>query len=134
MSQRCATLAEFRAQFPEFDAPVLTDAQVELILECTCHMINLECWGKKALCGHLYLAAHFAATQLGEEAGPLTGKTIGRISESFSSSFTNMSGDVWRTTKYGRMYWAQYRTLLKTPIAARRRLPRVPPGFFFCGF
>lgn len=131
MAKRCATLPEFRAQFPEFDPPVLTDEQVELILECTCHMINLECWGKKASCGHLYLAAHFAATQLGEEAGVLTSRTVGRISEGFSASFTNAPGDVWKTTKYGRLYWALFRTLLKTPIAARKHLPRVPPNFPF---
>ena len=131
MAQRCATLAEFRAQFPEFDPPVLTDAQVELILECTCSMINLECWGEKASCGHLYLAAHFAATQLGEEAGSLTAKTIGRISESFSSSVSVQPGNMFQSSKYGRMYWMLYQTLLKAPIAARRNLPRVPPRFPF---
>jgi len=131
MANRCATLAEFRAQFPEFAAPTLTDEQVTLILECTCSMINLECWGDKASCGHLYLAAHFSATQLGEEAGSLTAKTIGRISESFSASVTVDPGNMFQTTKYGRMYWMLFRTLLKAPIAARRTLPVVPPRFPF---
>jgi len=128
MANRCATLTEFRDQFPEFDS-TLTDPQVELILECTCSMLNPACWGGKRACGHLYLAAHFAATQLGEEAGALTGKAIGRISESFAASFSPESGNVWQTTKYGRLYWALYRTLLKAPIAARRNLPFVRPRF-----
>lgn len=98
-------------------------AAIDEFISCTCRMINLEYWGNKASCGHAYLAAHYAtiASDDGGEVGPVTARTLDKLSESYASS---ASSDVdFGSTRYGRLYVQMRKTLVVAPIVARGRLP-----------
>lgn len=114
----------------EPSGPTLTggDVQVEMFRECACSMINLECWGDKASCAHVYLTGHFFLVAQGQETGPVTARTLDKLSESYAS--TANADTEFGTTKYGRLYLMLRKTLIVPPIVARARLPFGP--FFTC--
>jgi len=109
-----ATLANFRTLFPEFDAPVATDAQVEFALELAAEQHRCS---ENA---QLYLAAH--TIQLWKEDGMLDGtgttesETVGQIlkekvgdlevSYSDISKTAEIGDEYYKRTPYGRQYLA----------------------------
>ena len=122
MAQRCATLAELRTQAPVFD-PVPDDV-AQFALDAACCMVNLECWGKKASFGSLYLAAHLLAMQTGIDAGgTVERKKIDKIEIQFSTT-TPSDGDLG-STKWGQNYLAIRRTLMILPVPGRCSLPLI---------
>lgn len=92
---------------------------VQTMLDCTCQMINLECWGEKADCAHRYLTGHFLAMQGGGsgEGGAVSSRKIDKLSISFAVSPPS-DADLGNT-KWGRMYMALKSTLLLLPIVGR---------------
>jgi hypothetical protein len=102
------------------------DALVLFSLECACSMINLECWGTKASCGSIYLAAHVLTVAGGGEGGAVNRKKIDKIEVSFAATGTATGIDAnFGSTKWGRLYLAMKKTIFVAPIAGRRFLPGV---------
>jgi hypothetical protein len=101
-------------------------AQVQFALDCTCSQINIECWGVKADCGHIYLAAHFLAMQGwgSGQSGAVSSKSIDKLSISYAVSPPS-DGDLGRT-KWGSLYMQMRKSLFVPGIAARAILPRPP--------
>jgi len=105
--------------------------QIEWMISCTCSMINLECWGDKASCGHAYLAAHFLTVEAGGEGGIVSNRKIDTIQEGYGGIPAFDSSDAaLASTKYGRMYLAMRATLLTPPFVARKNYVRLPGGGF----
>lgn len=105
--------------------------QIAWALSCTCSMINLECWGDKASCGHAYLAAHFMAVEAGGEGGIVNNRKIDTIQEGYGGIPNFDTSDAaLASTKWGRLYLALRATLLTPPFVGRRYLAR-PGGFGF---
>lgn len=104
------------------------DAMVEHARACACKAINLDCWGDKASCGHIYLTAHLCSVADSGERGPVNAKTIDKISVSYAAVGTATGLDAhFSTTKWGRLYLSMKSTLLVMPVVGRRTLLR-PPG------
>ena len=107
-----------------FATPTLEggDAIVSFQLACACSQINLECWGIKADCAHVYLTGHFLALQTGiGEGGVLNRKKIDKIEAGFQVSAPS-DGDLG-STKWGRMYLQLRKSLFIAPLPGRRILP-----------
>ncbi len=107
-----ATVSEFRAMVDPFDASItaLSDALVQLYLDCAAHMISIECWGDKTNCGSIYLAAHLLSSAAGSESGPLTNRKIGDISAGYATAVVPTT-DLLAGTHWGRMYLTLYDTV-----------------------
>lgn len=105
------------------------DALVLFSLDCACSMIALDCWGSKASCGHVYLAAHMLAVAsglAGGESGPVNRKKIDKIEISNAATGLATGLDAnFGSTKWGRLYLAMKKTIFVAPIAGRRFLPGV---------
>ena len=100
------------------------DAIVAFALSCACSQINLECWGVKADCGHIYLTGHFLALQTGIGAGGiLNRKKIDKIEAGYAVAVPS-DADLG-STKWGRMYLQIKKTLFIAPLPGRRILPFV---------
>ncbi len=120
MAARLATKAELIAF-----APTLCDENrepAESILDITGSMISIDCWGVKASSGHLLLAAHYlqlhASSAGGATAGgPLAGRSIGKISESYAVA-TQADAEL-ATTVNGQLYLALRKSLFLLPITGR---------------
>lgn len=107
-----ATVSEFRAMVDPFDASIaaLSDALVQLYLDCAARMICIEAWGDKTNCGHIYLTGHLLSSAAGSESGALTQRKIGDIQASYATA-TLPSSDLLAGTHWGRMYLAMYDTV-----------------------
>lgn len=98
------------------------DAIVDFELECACSQINIECWGIKSDCAHIYLTGHFMAVRTGIGAsGIVNNKKIDQIQVGFA--VTAPSDAELGSTKWGRSYLLLKRTLLILPVPGRRVLP-----------
>lgn len=99
------------------------DALVLFALDCSCSMINLECWGTKASCASIYLAAHVLTVAGGGEQGPVNMKKIDKIQVSYSATGLATGVDAnFGSTRWGRLYLAMKKTIFIAPFAARSRL------------
>ncbi len=94
-------------------------ALVEFSLGCACSMINLECWGTKASCASVYLAAHMLDVAGGNESGPVERKKIDKIEIQYAATAATSDAS-FGSTKYGRLYLAMRKTVFVAPIAGRR--------------
>lgn len=114
MAKRYATKAEVLALATE-----LTDeAPLDVIVEMTQSMVNLETWGSKASVAHQALAAHFATEVMNPAGatGPVASRTIDKLAESYA--VTAPSDAELGTTKYGRLYLMLRKGLLVVPFSA----------------
>jgi hypothetical protein len=100
------------------------DALILQTLSCACSQINLACWGVKSDCAHIYLAAHMLSLAIGQESGPVSSRTIDKISESYAIAAATGSDAGLSSTPWGRLYAQLRRTLFVAPIAGRRFLGR----------
>ncbi len=100
-------LVDFRARFPEFADPTLTDAQVTLYLE--------DAVALHGLCDRaaLYLAAHLwvldrdqASGGIDDGLGEVSGDTIGKKSAQYKTIAERGKDAFYTTTPYGRKYIA----------------------------
>lgn len=99
-------------------------SELEFALHCACSMINLECWGEKAECAHIYLTAHILAIVSGAgggESGPIERKKIDKIEIQYAASSSTSESD-FGSTKWGRLYLAMRKTLFIAPLPGRRFL------------
>lgn len=120
MAARLATKAELLAFVPSLCDENREPA--ESILDITGSMISVDCWGTKASNGHLLLSAHylqlFADSAGGATAGgPLAGRAIGKISESYAVA--PQADAELATTVHGQLYLALRKTLFILPITGR---------------
>jgi hypothetical protein len=94
-------------------------AIVDLFLSCACQQINLDCWGDKADCAHIFLTAHFLAMggYGSGEKGVVTSKKIDKLAISYAAGAPSDSD--LGNTRWGRMYTQIRKTLLILPIAGR---------------
>jgi hypothetical protein len=98
-------------------------ALIDQALACACSQINLECWGTKAQCAHVYLTAHMLTVANGGEAGPVNRRKIDKIEESFAAVGTATGLDPsFATTKWGRLYLQLRKSLFIAPVPGRRFL------------
>lgn len=98
-------------------------ALIDQALACACSQINLECWGSKAQCAHVYLTAHMLTVANGGEAGPVNRRKIDKIEESFAAVGTATGLDAsFATTKWGRLYLQLKKSLFIAPVPGRRFL------------
>jgi hypothetical protein len=97
------------------------EAQVQFFLDCACSMINLDCWGNKADCGHIYLTAHFLTVASGIADGTITSKKIDKLAISYAGAPPG-EGEL-SETRWGRMYMALKRTLVVMPVVGRGSSP-----------
>ncbi len=98
-------------------------ALIDQALACACSQINLECWGDKAQCAHIYLTAHMLTVANGGEAGPVNRRKIDKIEESFAAVGTATQLDAsFATTKWGRLYLQLRKSLFIAPVPGRRFL------------
>lgn len=97
---------------------------IETTLACACSQINIECWGGKADCAHLYLTAHMLSLAIGAESGPVSSRTIDKISESYAIAAASGSDADLSSTRWGRLYAQMRRSLFVAPLPGRRFLPR----------
>jgi hypothetical protein len=93
-------------------------------LSCACSQINLACWGVKSDCAHIYLTAHMLSLAIGQESGPVSSRTIDKISESYAIAAATGSDAGLSSTPWGRLYAQLRRTLFVAPLAGRRFLGR----------
>lgn len=101
------------------------DVQVVFALDCACAQINLECWGIKADCGHIYLTAHFLTVQSGGSGGAVSSKTIDKLSVSYAVAAPSGDDADLQSTSWGRLYAQMRRSLFIAPLPGRRFLPLV---------
>lgn len=87
------------------------------ILQATCAMLG-GCWGDKKSYGHCYLAAHFLTVASNGAGGPVSSRTIDRISEAYAVS--PATDPELGTTKWGLLYLSLRKTLPNIGIAVGR--------------
>lgn len=92
---------------------------ITTITDSTCQMQG-DCWGVKKSWGHLYLAAHFATLAAGGAGGPVTSRSIDKISESFAPTPFAQTDAALSSTKWGIMYLALRKTLPNLGIVVGR--------------
>ncbi len=128
----CAPLAAFT--LPPDGKLTGGAALIDQALACACSQINLECWGKKAQCAHIYLTAHMLTVAAGGEAGPVESRKIDKIEEKFGTIWNPDLDPSFGTTKWGRLYLQLKSTLLILPVAGRRHLvaPGRIRGWWYC--
>lgn len=109
-----ATLAYFRAHYPEFDDPVASDALVQQHLDDAELFVIEGKWGKWYDLGHAAYAAHTLELRLRRQKAPggsqsplnVQSKSAGGLSVSYNTSVAATAGEVWyMQTPYGTEYW-----------------------------
>lgn len=101
--------------------------QVQFVLDCTCQQINLQCWGQKADCGHIWLTAHYLSVQSGQSGGSVSGKSIDKLSISYA--VTAPSDPELGATKWGRMYLQLRQSIVILPVVGRTPISFIGRGF-----
>lgn len=89
------------------------------ILDSSCQMLG-SCWGVKKSWGNIYLAAHFATVAMGGAGGPVTSRSIDKISESMAVVPFPQTDAAFASTKWGQMYLALRNSLPNLGIAVGR--------------
>ncbi len=99
-----------------FDETPMTPgaSQVEFALDCACSQINLQCWGTKADCGHIYLTGHYLAVQSGQVGGTVSSKSIDKLKISYA--VTPPSDPELGSTKWGQQYAQLRSSILVLPV------------------
>jgi len=109
------TAEEFKLRFPEFAA--VPDGRVDLfIADATIELCPTR-WGARYEKGLAYLAAHYLAIALKNEAAggagstvsPLASRSVGDVSVSFATGSSGSAGkgeEFYNSTAYGQEYWA----------------------------
>lgn len=93
------------------------DAALNHALLCTCSMINIDCWGIKASCGHAYLAAHFLALETGiGTGGTVKRRRIDKLEIEFGTYVPSSSIE---STNWGQAYEQMKKTLFIVPLPGR---------------
>lgn len=108
--------------------PTLTggDVQVLFALGCACSQINLQCWGDKADCGHVYLTAYFLSTSSGTGGGStISSKKIDKISVAYAVATPSGKDALIQSNKWGALYIQLRRSLFIAPLPGRRFFPVV---------
>lgn len=97
---------------------------MQFYLDCACSQLQVDCWGDKRSCAHIYLAAHYASVAQGAgETGPVNSRQIDKLRTSYAAVGTATQLDAeFATTKWGRMYLSLRSTLLRLPIVGRATL------------
>jgi hypothetical protein len=102
------------------------DAQVNFALGCACSQINLECWGDKADCGHVYLTAYFLSSATGAGGGSaVSSKKIDKIAVTYATATPSGKDAVMESNKWGALYLQMRRSLFVAPLPGRRFFPVV---------
>lgn len=108
-----ATVAEFRALFPEFNEPVATDAQVQAKLDIAERMMDVDRWGDLFDNGQLQYAAHLLSTSItcaaalgrGGAVFGIRARTVDDVSITFNVPQAVSNFDAFfNSTCYGQMY------------------------------
>jgi len=112
-----ATIADFRARFPEFsDVVEFPDARIQLFLDdaVLIHIGDDENrWGGKYNTAHAYLAAHLlfigTNTEVGSTAanvGPVSSKSAGGVSvtKAVVAKDRSEGDDFYSSTSYGQQF------------------------------
>ncbi len=92
---------------------------VQMMLDCACQQINLDCWRAKADCAHIFLTAHYLAVAgfgTGEQ-GMVSSRSIDKLSISYATAAP--SDAELGTTRWGRMYTQLRKTILVLPLVGR---------------
>lgn len=92
---------------------------IETILASACSMLG-GCWGAKLPYAHLYLTAHFLTVASGGESGPVTSRSIDKISEGYSPASFDTSDAAFANTRWGRLYLALRKTVVNIGAVAGR--------------
>ena len=112
--------------------PTLTggDAVVEFALECACAQINVQCWGQKADCAHVYLSAFFLSVSSGTGGGggAVSSKTIDKISVSYAVATPTGSNAQMASNKWGQLYLQLRKSVFVAPVPGRAFLPIITGG------
>jgi len=101
-------------------------ALIEFYIECACLMVNAQCWGAKRECAVIQLAAHLMTVANGGASGPVSAKTIDKISVSYATTSFDTSDAAYASTRYGQNYLAMRETVLVFPVVGTG-LPRSWP-------
>ena len=112
MAQRYATVDEVRAALgPAFDAPAVTDAQIQTVLDEQFCLIGLVPWGECASVGSKYAAAHVIALSPAGKAVPGGGQSglenanaNGPASRSWAVTAAPWSDAWWASSDWGLLY------------------------------
>lgn len=108
---------------------------LEFFSNTACSMMG-DCWGDKKLSGHMYLTAHLIEVANGNDLGILTSRSIDKISEGYSSA--QIQNPNFANTKWGRLYWALWKTIFVGGVAGRGAVSTVwrygYPGRGRCGY
>lgn len=122
-----ASLADFRARFPEFgdNSGNFPDVRVNLALTDALLHMNTAVWGLRADLGQLYMAAHLLAIEgdafggTGSATlGSVIQESVGDVSREFAVpgvSITEVERDLaW--TKYGIVFSRLKHNIVSTPV------------------
>lgn len=116
-----ATIANFRAYFPEFNSE--GDASIQLFLDLAAEQVNESAWGSGTLLvgGQCYLAAHMLALKRRGESGSggaVISSKVGDLQRTYAdvSAQGGSSSDVYKSTPYGATFLIMRRQVLVTPM------------------
>lgn len=117
-----ASLATFRADFPEFAA--VDDSRVTFWLTIAGTLLQSDRWGDLLDHGvELFVAHHLAidaANQragaagggLGQNSGPVASKAVDKVSVSYDTGAATIAGaGHWNLTTYGTQFYALWRMM-----------------------
>lgn len=112
MAQRYATVDEVRTVLgSNFDDPVVTDAQIQSILDDQVCLLGLVPWGDCASVGSKYAAAHCVAmspegqgAEGGGQSGLVSSEADGPASRSFAITSSVADDAFWASTAWGLKY------------------------------
>lgn len=110
MAQRYATVAEVRTCLPaSFDAPAVTDAEIQGVIDDQACFLGLAAWGTCASTASKHAAAHVMLLKRRELAGGgqqglESGNADGPASRSWAISPATADDSWWSATLCGAMY------------------------------
>ena len=113
-----ATVAEFRAAFPEFTSVTnYPDTQIQFWLNVGAKLLNPDRWYDLLDQGLMLFTAHhlvIARRELlasanglpGQVQGPVSSKSVDKVSVSYAADKVTMDdAGFWNLTTYGLQYW-----------------------------
>lgn len=109
-----ATLNDFRSYFPEF--ATVSDSTVTFWMSEAEADIDFNRWGSFGKRGHLYLSAHNLKMSLtrsnsGSSQYPISSKSVGGLSVSFSVPVVDAADSEYASTAYGSKF-LEYRAIV----------------------
>jgi len=114
-----ATIAQFRAAFPEFASEVnYPDPQIQFWLDVAAKLLNVDRWYDLIDQGYMLFSAHhlviarcdqlaaYSGGMPGAIQGAVASKSVDKVSVSYQND-TAMYQDAgfWNLTTYGLQYW-----------------------------